>query len=76
MTSDSDNKGKVDSENWRQPTPAAASGGEQRTAFQESNLGKCAGNRIRLAGEKKLLCVAQHGGEAEPGLSRSPVALT
>ena len=75
MTSDSDNKGKVDSENWRQPTPAAASG-EQRTGFQESNLGKCAGNRIRLAGEKKLLCVAQHGGEAELGLSRSPVALT
>ena len=28
--------------------------------------------------EKKcqLLCVAQHGGETEPGLSRSPVALT
>ena len=53
MTSDSDNKGKVDSENWRQPTPAAASGGEQRTAFQESNLGKCAGNRIRLTGWRK-----------------------
>ena len=26
--------------------------------------------------KKKILCVAQHGGEADPGLSRSPVALT
>ena len=61
MTSDSDNKGKVDSENWRQPTPAAASGGEQRTDFQESNLGKCAGNRIRLAGEKNVsFCVSRN----------------
>ena len=26
--------------------------------------------------KRQLLCVAQHGGETEPGLSRSPVALT